>query len=605
MPDINISPSELRINQTNVYSGGANRVIYQDSNSRVQEDSNFTYENNNLNVPSVTGSIVPSGVNPSGVPYVNSTGELRGYSGLKYDNTRNIIITKEISTRTHINVLKYGADNTGVTSSVMAISGAIQDAVASNTALGTCAEIYIPQGTYLIDQDSIFTSFQTIGALKTGLKVVGDGIHTTKLYIKDPGTGMRWLYKNPVNGMMQQPSFRDITFEGESIDRCSGFKIYSEGHEKDFGFNRCEFKNLHTCVMSSGTANGDHMTFRDCSFAPIGNAVLHLANPQSVSHQFLACTSVCYKDFIYVNKGGGGCVSVVGGSLDLLSSPSGYVLHTANGPGVVGAGNDGFWFYGFRVEFSANKGIVKLGQSSEVQSVYFDGCNFFSNGDGGYGVRMFDGCMVTFRNCSMGNFRYLLRNNIYVGYSYCGNDILFDNCQLYGDGSLLIDFEGQVYGTVKAINCRPYTSSYDYVYPYHKNAAMDFNYNWRSAGRLNSVITKGTGLLKREMFQWPKSDLGYRLYLPRTIRDGGCHLQSVHLYKPAQGVETDDCTFYVANSGMTEIYAQTTTDQFKNEISLHADIDIDLRDEDRTLAFYGSCAGSEVHISGYAYVEYY
>lgn len=71
----------------------------------------------------------------------------------------------------YINVLDYGADNTGTTDTTSAIQDAI-DAAAGRT-------VYFPAGTYIVSSTLSYQGAKTQGAFIPGIRIVGDGMLKT------------------------------------------------------------------------------------------------------------------------------------------------------------------------------------------------------------------------------------------------------------------------------------------------------------------------------------------------------------------------------------------------------------------------------------------
>jgi hypothetical protein len=71
----------------------------------------------------------------------------------------------------YVNVLDYGADNTGATDTTSAIQDAIDDAAGRT--------VYFPAGTYIVSSTLSYQGAKTQGAFIPGIRIVGDGMLKT------------------------------------------------------------------------------------------------------------------------------------------------------------------------------------------------------------------------------------------------------------------------------------------------------------------------------------------------------------------------------------------------------------------------------------------
>jgi len=501
------------------------------------------------------------------------------------------------STPTVINAKSaaYGATGDGVTDDSTAIIAAATAAIANNS------EIYIPAGTYVVG-NNVFSSFT--GSSQTGLRISGDGIGSTIIKFADPGAGDVWLYDNGASTpKLERPTFRDIQFQGFSeakAAQCNGFKIWSSGHEKDFKFIRCRFLDINQVAHAWGDANGDHFGFLFCDFSNIRGDVLYLNNDQSVAHSLIGCTHYGPGDVIHIVKGGSVCVS--GGSYNLLGDPGlAYIVHSPAGSGVA-SGNDGVWFNGVRIEtVGSDKRLVRSDEGCRM--ITFNQCNLFTTTGGvKEAVYIRNGGGVTFRDCILPAWSYTI-DDTDISYTYGGPTILFDGCSLPIDISENITVTTNV-GRVRAINtlCPSLTPGP----PYSRYTPLDFDFNWRNPG-LQPISPPGAfkACIKPTLHGWPYTGSGgLTVVIPRTIKGGGARLRSVHLYKPASGASTSSVIYKVGNQAKTVVYAQTTADEIKNEIELHADVDVDLADGDRDILLWGETDDTASYPIGYGFVEY-
>ena len=124
------------------------------------------------------------------------------------------------------NVLRYGADPTGGTSSVSAIKAAIAVACYAGGAsgIGNHSRVYFPHGTYLIDSDNAFANPTT---LQRGIIFEGDGIASSILNIVTGGSVTIWLYDGAASEQEWiSVLFRDLMVQGDDQHLANGFSWY-------------------------------------------------------------------------------------------------------------------------------------------------------------------------------------------------------------------------------------------------------------------------------------------------------------------------------------------------------------------------------------------
>ena len=525
------------------------------------------------------------------------------FGGIKSDNTdfefdtvNRVFTHRDVSTRTKINAKKHGATGDGATDDTAAITAVLNAAIANNS------ECYIPAGTYMVT-DGVLSSLTATN--ETGLRVYGDGIGATILKMAEAGG---WFYDNgDSTPKLERPTFRDIQFEGYSnaegvAELCGGFKIWSSGHEKDFKFIRCRFKDVNQVIHSWGDANGDHFGCLFCDFSNIRGDVIYLNNSQAVAHTFVGCTHYGPGDIVHIGKGG--CIHFVGGSYNLLGTAGlAYVVHCPSG-GSVGAGNDGVVFDGVRIELgTADKKLVRT-EKTGLRMIDFNNCNMFtSTGADKEVVYIKDDGHVTFRNCRMSSsWNYKIDDDA-LSYTYANPLILFDGCALPPDISERITVTTNC-GRVRAVNTVS-SSPTPSPPPYNTSRALDFDYNWRNGPAAPCSSNSFKATFKATLHAWPNgTGNDFTLYLPRTIKGGGCRLKSVHLFKPAEENSVNKVIYKLGTQDKSTVYAQTKEDYVKNDIELHAEVGVELADADRDLLLWAETSDTNAYTSGYAYVEY-
>lgn len=248
-----------------------------------------------------------------------------------------------MGTITAYNVKDYGAVGNGSTDDSSAIRDCIQAAlVGADANEGYPSErptIYFPEGVYMIFDDGLLSDWGNTDLRNLGMKFVGAGMGATSLKLKttSPGTA-RWFWNNRAESYkrkLMHGVFQDLMFESDQdfsqtglTPLANGFKIWSNGYEKQWRFVNCSFRNLAEAVRTDGSGNADQIKFFGCDFRAIKDAVLVTYNSQSVAHTFFGCDIQCYGDVIKVD-GKEGAIS------GISSSSADYEVTTAAAHGLT------------------------------------------------------------------------------------------------------------------------------------------------------------------------------------------------------------------------------------------------------------------------------
>lgn len=172
-----------------------------------------------------------------------------------------------------LSVKDYGAEGDGSTDDSGAIRDCIQAALAGAGA--TEAEpserptIYFPEGVYVIHDDAVLSDWGNSDIRILGMKFVGAGMGCSSLKLKT-SEGARWFWDNRGDANPRKLSmgvFQDLMFDsdqdmsesGEFTPLANGFRMWSNGYEKQWRFVNCYFQNLKEVLRTDGTGNADQV----------------------------------------------------------------------------------------------------------------------------------------------------------------------------------------------------------------------------------------------------------------------------------------------------------------------------------------------------------
>jgi hypothetical protein len=249
------------------------------------------------------------------------------------------------------NVLRYGADPTGVMASNIAFQTAMAVTVnsAGSSGLGNCSPIYIPRGQYLINNNTLPVMNNPLGPtgnVRRGIMVYGDAMGGTRINCVSGGsTNVFWWFNPALDSRFTTTEqsfinlcFRDLYFLGDFPANVNFFNAYQS---QGFDFERCYFNTFNTLLASNGAAGGDSWKFRHCRATEGGNVILG-NNPQMVNTEFHSCDwESWWGNIYYFGPGGGGAMRQWGGSIIMSNSTaftgsvSGTVLTTSALTGTI------------------------------------------------------------------------------------------------------------------------------------------------------------------------------------------------------------------------------------------------------------------------------
>lgn len=277
---------------------------------------------------------------------------------------------------------------------------------------GNNRTVYLPAGDYLVPanffSDWDFTSYGLSGGIINGLRFIGDGKNSTRIVLQTEGQES-WLYDNKSvsSRMFQDLLFEGITFTADDTELGNGFKQWSNGGDKRFRFNNCQFK-LYTVLRTEGTGNADLNRFNNCMISAHGPLII-LNNTQSVANGFSGCDMNLSKSLVEVHKGGSLWVSM--GNIEMHNDvdTSDHYLIDNPVPSTNGQGNAEFNLTDVRFEIhGANKRLVRTVGDSGMMQFNFTRAEFGTVSGGIREVAIVTGGKrLHFENCiTHSNFEY-------------------------------------------------------------------------------------------------------------------------------------------------------------------------------------------------------
>jgi hypothetical protein len=460
------------------------------------------------------------------------------------------------------NVLRYGADSTGVASSFQAFRQCLTVVCGGGNASGIGGHVRMkaPAGTYLIDADNVFGNpLGSTGDVQRGIIIEGDGMMST---ILQNSTTTFWFFNEPVSGQGYiSLTFRDIGFQGTNTTS-NGFLTYLT---QNVMFFRCWFNTLGTVYENAGIAAGDALKFFGCRWNNIYTRCLSFNNPQFMNVELFGCSlEVIYGDVFQIAPGGGGNLRMFGGSIityDQGTTPH-YVINMT-GTGLANYNNT-YAFYGVSIQLAdilsngsygnpANCRLMIGGSvGGQAPKILFDGCDYSEN-NGTRGSLTIQQEHVEFRNCVLTGNQWVANDNVFnitgqnAGDQYGDpGSVTFTRCEVPTFLNTLIQLnadagDGLIWGTSKAEEC--YWSNFDAAVPRVTRYAIDFDLNWQNAGRAGVGLPK----LKQASFyvqnrQWPDATGNYNWTLNLPL---GAIPIKVLVYRPA----TASSVVYTLNVG--------------------------------------------------------
>jgi hypothetical protein len=457
------------------------------------------------------------------------------------------------------NVLRYGADPSGATSSFAAVQNCLKAAVTGHnvSGVGDHGRVYFPRGTYLIDGDAVFNHS---GDFQRGFIIEGDGLASSILKLKTNGES-RWFYDNSAISTQQYifVTVRDLQFTCDNTDYGGGFKFQQD---QGWRFFRCWLYNLQTAIDSEGGLKGNigsEHKFYSCKFTHIHDAVHLFNNAQCMNIEYHGCDiENIFGDVFRIGPGGGGSLRVFGGSyiMDDGGAPR-YLLNIAGGSGV-GVYNNTYTINNIQTELhSPNNRLVYYGSGGGGAHIVFNECSIAATHGARQQVNV-STARVTFNRC-------VLRMNQGDSYQVTGppaagdqygepGSIHFIECDVPQDLSALCSTpanagDGLAWGLISARGC--YSNGYDMSDARTHRYAIDFDMNWQNGGRAGNFPGLKTISVKPQNRSWPFAgpNFDWTVTLPRHAL-----IVNIYVLRPANAGDPEPYTLHVGNGDKSVIY---------------------------------------------------
>jgi hypothetical protein len=455
------------------------------------------------------------------------------------------------------NVLRYGADPTGNSSSYAAVRDCLRAAVTghNSSGVGDHGRVYFPRGTYLIDDDAVFNN---AADFQRGFIIEGDGLASSVLRLKTAGAE-RWFYDNFAKSTQQYifVTVRDLQFTSDHPRYGSGFRFQQD---QGWRFFRCWMLNLHTAIDSEGglTGNvGSEHKFFSCKFTAIHNAVHLFNSAQCMNIEYHGCdVETIYGDIFQIAAGGGGALKVFGGSYIMDDGGSvRYLLNIAGGG--LGNNNNSFTVSGIQTEMhSSNNRLVRQGPGSGGAHVVFNECNITVTNGAREQVSI-STARVTFSRCVLtqnqgDTYRVLGPDAGGDQYGEAGS-IHFNECDVPVNLSYLCSAppgaDGLAWGQVSARGC--YNNLFEPLKSRVERRAVDFDLNWYNGGRSGNFPGLKTASVKPQNRSWPcvNADYDWVVTLPAHAL-----IVNIYVFRPENAGPAVPYRLHVGNGDKSVVY---------------------------------------------------
>jgi len=495
--------------------------------------------------------------------------------------------------------------------------------------------IWFPSGAYLVS-DQVFSSLDDPRAPFCGFEFVGEHRESSVLTLKTNGVEA-WFYRNPAGtSRYQKILFRSLGFRSDDYRYGNFMTEWSDGGVKQMRFEHCDFRNLQKFLVTNGTDNADLTKVICCTGQFYGN-ILTLNNGQSVQHDFIGCDFGTYSNFINVQAGGGGNVSVINGSIDFLwhedfSPVGGSWMFLMDSGAAVGQGNATFAFRDCRVEIEAytrSAGAPPFGlvnsygnPQAAIPRVLFENVNWVNgrtatiDANGNIvseeyrritAVQIFPRQNVEFKNCVLLKCFFYNVNGTNVDTAPNAGGILkFTDCfdgiigELPPADSALSNLHSRV--TYSSNAGRVITSGMvDHTTgsPFLRNV-LDADPRWRYQFAREEASTKKLVSIKPIGNGWPQPDnTTYDEYI--NIPPGYYALR-IYIDKPASGSSTNAYQLNLGNGDKSVIIASSVLAQHKDRHTIDvSQVDLSAYTQ---LRLWATGVGSNFQSGGIAYIEY-
>lgn len=529
----------------------------------------------------------------------------------------------------YLNVKDFGAVGDGITDDSAAILATVNAAAAVSSGVGVNPSVvFFPPGVYLVTSPCLTPTNTTF---LTGLSYVGSGWYTSVLRF---GTlcSPTWFYDDGATNRLKHATFCDLGFEGKDWTTISaytdiptnanGFKITSSGSDHGFKFFRCRFEGLNKGHEMDGTNTASEMKYFSCRWRKIRNACYTLNNAQAVNHELFGCdVESIYGDVFSIGTSGGGSIKVYGGSVVMLSDVGSDVYFLRSTGSSSGSATP-LSFNGVRMEIRGNHTNIAITSNTHRIDAKFNDCLVYNDSTsttdktvasiGSYSTLVMKGC--SFTESSTGKMLWSVKGTDRVGQA---GRIVFDDCVLPTDWSDRCSLTS-LHGHISAVGCRGNNVGASL----HAKWAHDFDLHWNeaTAGLYTGWASSGATLqdggslsdtgwrlkiaqIKFPAEYWPRSALEPTLKLPKNAI-----IKSIHLRKPAGGVDSTVTVMTVGNNDKSVTHLTSNSAPFKTaqtgDISDYYYHVGDTANE-RTLRLYANPDTTGTVQGGICIVEYY
>jgi hypothetical protein len=455
------------------------------------------------------------------------------------------------------NVLRYGADPTGATSSFAAVRNCMKAALTgrNSAGMGDHGRVYFPRGTYLIDGNGVFND---PADFQRGFIIEGDGLSSSVLKLKTDGAA-QWFYDNDVKSTQQYifVTVRDLLFTSDSARYGNGFRFQQD---QGWRFFRCWLHQLSIALDSDGGFtgnNGSEHKFFSCKFTHIHDAVHRFNNLQCLNIEYHGCDiESIFGDVFRIDPGGGGALRVFGGSyiMDDGGSPR-YLLNIEGGG--LGNNNNMFTLNGIQTELhSTNNRLVRCGSGGGAHIVFND-CNITAT-NGGREQVIISTARVTFNRCVLTQNQgdtYTVTGPAVGGDQYGEpGSIHFNECDVPANlsascGTPASADDGLAWGSISARGC--YNNRYAPADLRVHRHAIDFDLNWCNGGRAGNFPGLKTVSVKPQNRSWPYADakFDWTVTLP-----AGAMIVNIQVFRPKNSGGPGAYILHVGNGDKSRIY---------------------------------------------------
>ncbi|WP_459503087.1 hypothetical protein [Bacillus sp. C1] len=477
--------------------------------------------------------------------------------------------------------------------------------------IGVKNKLIFPSGIYIVT-DKFLSDLNNLAGIRRGITFEGVNPYSTILLLKTDSKPS-WFYNNGENNhRLERILFRDIGFCTDDSKLGNGFKIWSNGGEKQFQFENCAFgysvassigmnTSMNQLFQFDGLANADLMKFETCNLNSDGD-VFTFNNRQSVAIETVATDVVTKGNVIRVLSGGGGSFHAFGGSHEMFESEGEtedkYIVKIEK-DAVLGQGNCDFTFTNVRYELHGqHRKLVNTDPfDTNMCQIVWDNCNFGTvDGTPRDVVEINTRKTVIFRSCILhDNFQYSLKGGSDQQLPAQSALIQFDNCDV---GSALsvplydrIKMDGHgCRAMVKDCRSRGSKSIGEF-------RTMDFDLGWKNASPRDPSVSLKMVNFKPIWRPFPCNGSNeFTLELPV-----GTYVKRLYLRKEAKSTSTRSYQLCIGSDDKSIVFGKT--EGYMRDVH-ELEINNFIVNESR-IRVWAEGTGDESHTAGLAMIEYY